>query len=299
MPQGLSNKTPIARLGEIGLIKQIEGMCHSHQTVIQGIGDDTAVVSYLREKFLLLTTDMMYEGVHFKKTMPARGIGHKAIASSISDIAAMGGVPKYALVSIGISSQTQWGFIRQLYQGMNTTAKKYHVRIIGGDTIKSDRLVFNVTIVGEVNKNKCVTRAGAKHGDQIFVTGPLGKSLSSGKHLAFTPRIQEARYLTENFKPTAMIDVGHILRESKVGAVIHEEKIPKRPKASLKNALFDGEDYELIFTLSKLHAQKLLQQKQKVYSFYHVGEIIKGHDLQVLDRKGNMTKIPQQAYQHF
>jgi thiamine-monophosphate kinase len=257
MPARSVKKVKLSDLGEFGLIERIKKQAGSFPSGIKGIGDDTAVVPLSSTKHLLLTTDMLLEGVHFTLKMPAAAIGHKAIASSISDIAAMGGVPKYAVVSLGVPASVSWPVVSKIYQGMQRTAKKFGVGIVGGDTVKSKKIIINVALTGEVKKSEVIYRSGAHVGDQVFVTGPLGKSLLSGWHLCFNPRAIEAQYLVKKYKPTAMIDIsdgviadlGHILSESRVGAVIDEDLIPKRRGAQLKEALYDGEDFELLFTL--------------------------------------------------
>ena len=133
---------------------------------------------------------MLIEGIHFNRQLPSRSIGRKAIGCSISDIAAMGGIPKYALVSLGVPSGLKLQFVRDVYKGMYQLAKTFSVDIIGGDTVKSNRITINVAMVGEAKKHDIVYRKGARIGDQIFVTGRLGKSLSSRYHVRFTPRIK-------------------------------------------------------------------------------------------------------------
>jgi len=262
--------TKLSQIGEFGFIDLIRKQMGSSGKRVRGIGDDTAVVPSLKNKKLLLTTDMFLEGVHFSRRTPAKAIGHKAMAANLSDIAAMGGVPKYALVAMGVSGSLKWKYLRQIYEGMNKTAKEFGVEILGGDTVQSNKIIINVSLIGEAQRHELLTRCGAKKGDQIFVTGRLGRSLQSGWHLRFKPRIEESRYLVKKFKPTSMIDIsdglaadlGHILKESKVGAVIYEDKIPRRGQASLKNALYDGEDFELIFTLSHEDAKRIKRQKK-------------------------------------
>ena len=272
----------IAKIGEFGLIDIIRKSVPVSRDVIRGIGDDTAVLPYNKDKYLLLTTDMLAEDVHFTRQMNAVEVGHKALACNISDIAAMGGTPTYAVVSIGLPNvSAKW--VKDLYKGMSDIAKQFNVSIVGGDTIKSDKIVINVALMGEVKKKYLVTRDGAKAGNQIFVTGPLGGSLKSGRHLTFTPRLSQARFLVKNFKPTAMMDISdglagdlnHILKASRVGAKLFEESIPQNKGVTLKQAMTDGEDFELLFTLPPAKAQELMdwQVKQKAFYFYPIGVI--------------------------
>ncbi|MEK6538774.1 MAG: thiamine-phosphate kinase [Nitrospirota bacterium] len=294
----------ISQIGEFGLINLLKKYKGSSKfCVVRGIGDDTAVVPLDAKRYLLLTTDMLMEGVHFTRRMPARAIGHKALACSISDIAAMGGNPRYALVSLGVPGNLSWAFVRDLYKGMDALARQFGVAIVGGDTIKSAKVVINIALTGEVGKDKVVYRSGARPGDLIFVTGPLGKSLSTGWHWKFIPRVKEARYLVRHARPTAMIDIsdglaadlGHILEESKVGAVLEETKIPRRAGANLRQALYDGEDFELLFTVSRRKAA-LLEKKK----FYPVGEIVhRAKGLALQDKNRKLTKIFPRGYTHF
>jgi len=241
------------------------------------------VLPYTKDKYLLLTTDMLAQDGHFTRQMPPRLIGHKALACSISDIAAMGGLPTFAVVSIGVPKDLPVRFIEDVYKGMQATARDFHISIVGGDTIKADKIIINVALLGEVEKKYLVTREGAHAGDWIFVTGPLGGSLKSGRHLNFTPRLAQGRFLVENFKPSAMMDISdglagdinHILKASRVGARLDCESLPRHKGVSLLQALGDGEDFELVFTLAKNKARKLMdwQAVRKAFYFYPVGII--------------------------
>ena len=306
MPARADKKVKLSDLGEFGFIDLVKKQTKRPSSVIRGIGDDTAVLPLSSKKHLLLTTDMLLEGVHFTGKMPARAIGHKALACSISDIAAMGGIPKYAVVSLGVPPSCSWSLVSQIYRGIQKTAKKFNIGIVGGDTIKSRKIIINIALVGEVKKSELVYRKGARSGDQIFVTGPLGGSLSSGKHLRFNPRVAEAQYLVKKGKPTAMIDIsdglaadlGHILSESRVGAIIEERLIPKRQGSGLKQALYDGEDFELLFTLPPAKARPL--QEKSNFKFYHMGEIIsKSRGLQLKTAAGHLKKLDIKGYTHF
>lgn len=298
--------TKLSKLGEFGVINLLKKYQGSSVSVVRGIGDDTAVVPLDAKRYLLLTTDMLMEGVHFKRTAPARAIGRKALACSISDIAAMGGSPRYALVSLGVPGNLPWAFVRDFYKGMDALAREFGVAIVGGDTVRSAKVVINVALTGEARKSDIVYRSGARAGDQIFVTGPLGKSLPTGWHLKFIPRIKEAQYLVRHVRPTSMIDIsdglaadmGHILDESKVGAVLEEKKIPWRAGASLHEALYDGEDFELLFTVPASKAVLLLKQKR--FRFYPIGEIVsRAKGLLLRDKSGDLTKTAPRGYTHF
>jgi thiamine-monophosphate kinase len=283
----------ISQLGEFGLIDALKKYVPVSKAVIKGIGDDTAVLPYSKKEYLLLTTDMLCEDTHFTRRMPSRAIGHKALACSISDIAAMGGWPTFAVVSIGVPKNLSVRFIKDVYKGMRRTARDFNVSIVGGDTIKTDKIVINVALLGMVEKKYLTTRDGAKAGDWIFVTGPLGGSLESGRHLNFSPRLAQARFLVEKFRPSAMIDISdglsgdlnHILEAGRVGARLDDTSIPRQRRGrharhsqlfvSLSQALNDGEDFELLFTLSPVRARSLMdwQVRQKSFYFYPIGTI--------------------------
>ncbi len=284
----------IASIGEFALIDLLHKCLPVSQRVIKGIGDDTAVLPYAKGRYLLFTTDMMAENVHFLKSMKPQAIGHKALACNISDIAAMGGLPTFAVVSLGLPKNLPVRFVEDIYKGMQALAKKFNVSIVGGDTIKSDKIIINVALLGEVEEKHLVTRHEARVGDWVFVTGPLGGSFKSGKHLNFMPRLEQAQFLVKNFKPNAMMDVSdglagdlnHILRQSKVGVCLDEELIPRLKGVSVKQALTDGEDFELLFTMSADKAQQLMawQNKRRAFYFYPIG-IISGDERQTLKTK--------------
>lgn len=273
----------ISSVGEFGLIDILKKHSPVAKAVIKGIGDDTAVLPYTKDKYLLLTTDMMAEDVHFNRRMNPKGVGHKALACNISDIAAMGGLPTYAVISIGLPRGLKLAFVEDIYRGMQALAKQFGVSLVGGDTIQSDKIVINVALVGEVEKKYLVTRDGARAGDWIFVTGALGGSFKSGRHLTFTPRVEQARFLVKKFKPSAMMDISdglagdlnHILKASRVGAQLDETSIPRHKGVNLKQVLSEGEDFELLFMLSQIKAKSLIdwQRKTQRWFFYPIGRI--------------------------
>ncbi|MCR4337011.1 MAG: thiamine-phosphate kinase [Candidatus Omnitrophica bacterium] len=287
----------LANLGEFGLIDWIKKIAPTTRDVINGIGDDTAVLKTSVGKYLLLTTDMLIEGSHFTRRMDPQRIGHKALACNISDIAAMGGIPKFAVVSLGVPSTLNGSFVKNIYQGMNRLAKKFNVSIVGGDTNKSPHIVINVALTGEVSRENFVLRKGARPGDKIYVTGPLGGSFQSGKHLLFIPRVKESQLLVKKSKPSSMIDISdglaadlnHILKHSGVGAILEEENIPCAPGAQLDQALYEGEDFELLFTLSS----------KKTTKFDCIGEIVARSGIWLKDKKGKLKKISAKGFRHF
>jgi len=296
----------ISKLGEFGLIDRLRKATRLDSSVIKGIGDDCAVLKYDKAKFQLFTCDMLVEGVDFSSRAQPYLIGRKAIAVSISDIAACAGIPHYCLVSLGVPKNTSVEFIDKLYKGMVEIANKYKINICGGDLSRAQKLTIDVSMLGLVEKKNLVLRGGAKKGDIIFVTGRLGGSIY-GKHFKFTPRIKEAQFLTKNYKINSMIDISdgliqdlsQILKESRAGAVIYEELIPQsRAARNLSDALYSGEDFELLFTMPPQEAARLIRKKLK---FIHlIGAIVKqGCGLILVDRKNKGETIQAKGFRHF
>ncbi|MCX5678379.1 MAG: thiamine-phosphate kinase [Candidatus Omnitrophica bacterium] len=263
----------IKDVGEIKLIERISKGIKLDASVIKGIGDDTAVMAWpgqatVAGKYLLYTCDMLVEDVHFtrQRTTPFQ-IGWKAMARNLSDIAAMGGVGRYAVVSIGVDPGKGLSFVDEVYKGIKAVCSKFKVNIVGGDMSRSKKTIIDISLIGEVEKRKLVTRSGAKKGDLILVTGSFGGSIKR-KHLNFTPRIDEARQLVNNFRVNSMIDVtdglvldlSRILKASRMGARIHQSLIPVSEDAeSFESAITDGEDFELLFTMGANEARRFFK----------------------------------------
>lgn len=295
----------LKEVGEFHLIERIKKTIRTDSSVFKGIGDDCAVLKYTKSKFQLLTCDMIVEGVDFLLSDSAYLIGRKALAISVSDIAACGGIPLYSVVSLAVNKNTPVAVIDQLLRGLNSIAREYKINIVGGDLSRSDKIMINTTILGWVEKKRLVLRNGARIGDTIFVTGSLGGSIR-GKHLKFIPRLKEARYLVENFLPTAMIDISdgltqdlmHVLRESKVGAEIFADLIPiSRQALGLADALNSGEEFELLFTLTPAQAKKISAKRKFV--FYPIGKIIdKRYGLRLVE-KNKAKAISPRGFRHF
>jgi thiamine-monophosphate kinase len=296
----------LKQIGEFGLIEHIAAKIKTDKSVICGIGDDAAVLSYTRDKYLLLTTDMLIEGVHFRKREASFSqIGRKALAVNISDIAAMGGVARYAVVSAGFPKQLSLRAVDDIMRGINMLAQEFDINIVGGDTVRSDRIVLSISLVGEVEKRNLTLRSGAKVGDLIFVTGTLGGSKRL-RQFNFIPRVKEAQGIIKRFKPTAMIDLSdglaadlqRIAEQSRVGAVIFAQSIPVSRGASLKGALYEGEDFELLFTMSLDSARKFY--KQDKFPITCIGKIVrKNRGLSVIDKKTKMYPLKRKGFRHF
>lgn len=294
-------------IGEFGLIELLKKKLHVSSDIIKGIDDDAAVMTYSAKEYLLLTTDMIVEDVHFRRTDNPVWIGQKAISCNVSDIAAMGGIPKFAVVSIGLPINLAVSYVTKIYQGLEKRAKEFGVVIVGGDTVRSDKIIINVALTGIVEKRNLVLRSGAQKGDFIFVSGKLGKSLSTKHHLAFKPRLKESQFLVKHCKPTSMIDIsdglapdlGHILKQSQAGARLKEGKIPRRLNASLKEALYDGEDFELLFTVSPKQLNRSIRIP-KEFSFTHIGEITgRSGEITLVDQKLKVRRISTKGFEHF
>ncbi|MCG2711893.1 MAG: thiamine-phosphate kinase [Candidatus Omnitrophica bacterium] len=299
----------LKQLGEFNFIRAIAKGCVNHKSVVKGIGDDAAVVRLEKNLFLLFTTDMLIEDVHFKRNQAARFIGHKAIACSISDIAAMGGVPRYALVSVAFPKNLKASIALDIYRGMHKTAKKFGLSIIGGDTNSAHKIIINVSMCGVAVGKKFILRNGACTGDFVFVTGRLGGS-HAGRHLKFLPRLKEARFLVERYPVNAMIDIsdglisdlGHIIEMSKKGAVLWQENIPVSPDAkTLEDAYYQGEDFELLFTVPQSCADDLKRRWPfKKVKLTCIGEITtEGKGLRIKDVKGKLRKAKGLGWRHF
>ncbi|MBU4377113.1 MAG: thiamine-phosphate kinase [Candidatus Omnitrophica bacterium] len=297
----------IKTLGEFGLIERVKKKAIPLKSAVLGIDDDCAVIDYTKDRYLLLTVDMLIDGVHFnlRKAGPKR-VGRKALAVSLSDIAAMGGVPKYCLISVGLPPNMPVKVVDDFYAGFVKLAKEYKVELIGGDTNKSDKLICDVCVVGEVEKHRLVKRSGAKIGDKIYVTGRLGGSIKV-KQYNFTPKVKEARILVKNFKVNAMIDISdglssdlrHIAESSNTGALIYEKDIPISKGSSLKGALTDGEDFELLFTMPGNVNEKVLTKKLGV-RVSMIGEIVAEYkNVTIVDKSGKRVGLKPAGYRHF
>lgn len=289
----------LSQIGEFGLIERLAKLLGKPpKPVVVGIGDDAAVLE--KPKYLLVTTDTLIENVHFKLGRASSAttyinLGYKAMAVNISDIAAMGGEPTYALVTIGAPKEFSVKAIEDLYRGL----KKHGIPIIGGDTVQSPKeLVINVVLLGEVEKECLLLRSGARVGDYILVTGKFGgqaaAKFDSRKAEKPKGRLKEARMIAKTGLASSMIDssdglvcsIREICKASKVDARIDFGSVPVAKGATFKQALFGGEEYELVFTVSKSKAVKLAKLIPQVSI---VGRIVR-------QGKGN---LPKGGYEHF
>ncbi len=248
----------LSDLGENRVVAELTRALVLGADVRVGAGDDCAVIGRPRgARWQLLKTDAVIEGVHFLPDEDPRRIGWKALCRAISDIAAMGGTPQHALITLATPPSTDFARVRGIYAGLRKAARRFGVSIVGGETARSSGPLFlNVALTGTVERTRCILRSGGRPGDALYVTGRLGGSIA-GKHLDFTPRMTEARWLTENFRLHAMMDLSdglaadlpRLAASSRCAFTLDESAVPKTKGCSTAQALTDGEDYELLFAL--------------------------------------------------
>ena len=309
-------------MNELELIARLTRSLPANASVVAGAGDDCAVLDCGQPgRYLLFKTDAVVQGVHFTKEAAPEQIGHKALGRCLSDIAAMAGRPLAALVTLALPDNFSPDFVERIYAGLNALAQRHGVAIAGGETTRNpERLLISISMVGDVARDKCVLRSGAKAGDAIFVTGELGGS-RAGKHLDFTPRLAEAQWLAEHFPLHAMIDVSdglagdlrHILRLSQLGAELLSRAIPvsraakmqaraeSSSKPPLLSALGDGEDFELLFTVAGSQAVALLDGWKKQFPDLRlscIGRITEERGLKLRDKTG-LHSLETHGYVHF
>jgi len=294
------------KLGEFGLIKRFQRKIKTDASVIKGSGDDCAVLALDKGHYQLFTCDMLVEGRDFTSQTDLSLAGRKALAVSISDIASCAGIPRYAVISLGLPEKISVEKVDKISQGIFSLAREYKINIVGGDLSSADKIIIDVAMLGVVEKKNLCLRQGAKTGDLSLVSAPLGGSIRE-KHLKFTPRLKEARFLVKQVKVNAMIDIsdglvqdlGHILETSQAGAVLYEEFIPlSRAARGLDDALYSGEDFELLFTLSPRAAKKLCRQRE--FNFKPIGQIMpKGYGLKIINRENKAINLKIEGYNHF
>lgn len=274
--------TPLQSLGENAVLKRILSCVSNAPASPEGPGDDCAVVARNDEWDTLLKTDVVVENVHFTPDTEPRRIGRKALGRAVSDIAAMGGIPEHALITILTYKERPVELLEGIYRGIDEMANLFNISICGGETssIPYDGLIINVALTGRVERGQAVLRSGGKVDDILFVTGPLGGSFPSGHHLDFVPRVNEARALMQQrFIPTAMMDLSdglgadlpRLAQASGCGYELTETIIPCNPGCTTSQAINDGEDYELLLTLSPSDARRI--QQLEGITLYPIGKL--------------------------
>ncbi len=325
-------------LGEFGFIDRIrpETLVRP-ESVILGIGDDCSVCRSSPDRVTLLTTDLLVGGVHFHlEKIPPDLLGRKSIAVNLSDIAAMGGFPKQALVSIAIPDTTRVETLDAIYEGMKSMAREFDVNLVGGDTTASpEHLVINVALVGEAREEEVLYRSGALKDDVVFLTGPVGDSAAGldillenrsfdGKdslvqtHLNPRPHLKEGRIIATQKAAHSMIDVsdglagdlGHVCARSGVGAIVEEARIPTTELFraycerfgldATRLATHVGEDYVLLGTVPENSAATLEKALESAgCGFYRIGRIVEEPGIRLTARDGSTRKIKPSGWNHF
>ena len=298
-------------MGELGFLRWIrERVGRRGGRIVVDTGDDAAVLKFGAAD-VLFKTDGVIDGVHFDsaKARP-EDIGHKAIARCLSDIAAMGGLPSFAVVAMMAPRNADERYLRRVYLGMEKTARAFRTSIVGGDFASHPgKLAITVALLGEAAGVDPVRRSGARPGDVVGVTGPLGGSIL-GRHLTFTPRVKEGRRLAKVV--SAMIDVsdgvatdlGHLCRESGAGAVLDERRVPvsaaarrlskKDGRTPLAHALCDGEDYELLYAAAPERARRI----EAAGLGRSIGEIVAAEGLFLKRRDGRLEELTAKGWEH-
>ena len=317
-------------LGELEIINRIRRLSNHKgnrkgrlsRLVRAGIGDDCAVVRLPPGWEALVTTDFSLEDVHFRRRWhPADVVGHRCLARGLSDIAAMGGEPLAAFLSLALPPNLPQRWVDNFFQGFMNLAEQFKITLAGGDTAQSPNgILADIAVIGSVPKGKAVLRSGAGPGDLIYVTGKLGGAaavlrslLSSPRtrlrpsdhpaHFYPVPRIDVGKYLRGHKLAAAMIDISdglstdlnHICDESGVGSRIEAEKIPRAENATLELALHGGEDYELLFTAP---ASRHVPKKIGGISVTRIGEIVRGRGMRIL-RGGKWQRFSPRGWEHF
>lgn len=330
----------VSEIGEFGLIDQLARMVSTAEDnkapawrhLILGIGDDAA--AWQGEATIqLATVDALVQDVHFRLNLTSWAeLGWKAIAINLSDIAAMGGQPRYALVSLALPDETEVENVTSLYQGMLELARRFEVAIVGGNISRAPLLVINVTVFGNAEGQNLLTRSAAKVGDEVAVTGYLGAAAAGlemlTKRLQFDaeataslkkafvqpyPRIAEGQALVKcgvkaaiDISDGLISDLNHICHSSQVGARIEVERVPIAPTVkanfgtrALELALSGGEEYELLFTARP----GVIESVRSAVScpVIVIGEIVadKASKITLVDKKGNPVSLPRTGWDHF
>jgi thiamine-monophosphate kinase len=322
-------------IAEKALIAQVRRMAaRAKNPAIQtGIGDDCAVLRLVsdrrKQKDALVTTDFTLEGIHFRRDWhPAESVGHRCLARGLSDIAAMGGEPVAAFLSLALPRDLPQSWVGRFARSLISLAERYGVTLAGGDTAESPNgILADIVVVGAVPKGKAVLRSGARPGDRIYVSGELGGSAAAvwqmrkkpkrklnpreySRHFYPEPRIELGRILREKGLATAIIDISdglstdlaHICEESGVGAEIEAEVIPRasvgKParEVDLQFALHGGEDYELLFTAPR---GKRVPSRITGVPITHIGHITRGRKIFLRNRAGVGYELQPRGWEHF
>ncbi|GAC1626289.1 MAG: thiamine-phosphate kinase [Candidatus Acidiferrum sp.] len=321
---------------ENSLIRRIERSAsrYASSKLSLGIGDDAALFSPRAGYKMVLTCDWFLEGTHFmRQKHPPDSIGWKCLARAVSDIAAMGGVPKCFLLSLAVPNSHTQNWLDEFLRGLGHAARQLQCPLAGGDTTERNELLINVTVVGEVKTGHAVLRCGARPGDIIYVSGTLGeaemglqllrkakriptkKSPLLRKHLYPRPRLKLGRWLAEKRVVTAMMDVSdglssdlpRLCEASGIGARVEATKLPKLPQplmadtdrgAAQQLALHGGDDYELLFTVPRGKVREIPPSLDGL-SLTAIGETTKGRRILLINKQGGAQPLAAQGWDPF
>ncbi len=309
----------VSDLGEMNLIERLKRRLGRTPLVVLGIGDDTAVLRRptlpgvgASDTVLLLASDMVVEGVHFTRaSVSPRAIGWKALAGNVSDVAAMGGRPCAAVVSLGLPRTIPVRFVEALYRGLSACARRFGLAIVGGDTVRAPCVIVDVAILGVADRRRLALRRGARIGDQLYVTGRLGNSLRSGRHARFLPRLREAVWLTRRGAVHAMIDVSdglssdlwQVARASRATLRVEAARIPTARgltgRRGLHRALTDGEDFELLVAVPPREAKRLPRRIGRC-PLTRIGSVVgRGARVELQEPDGTVRPLAPGGFRHF
>jgi thiamine-monophosphate kinase len=306
------------------LIDRIRRTARGNRSVGTGIGDDCAVLRLPRSHEALVTTDFSLEDVHFRREWhPSDSVGHRCLARGLSDIAAMGGVPRAAFLSLALPPDLSQKWVDQFVAGLLKLAKRYSVPLAGGDTAQSPAgILADIVVLGSAPAGKAILRSGAKPGDLLYVTGALGSSSSAlnrlrdgeklkpkshPKHFYPEPRIAIGQFLREKKLASAMIDISdglstdlaHICDESKVGAVVYGNSLPMANglgDGGLQLALHGGEEYELLFTAKP---GRRIPKEIGGVPITRIGEMVREKQMKLAQPDGTAMILRSAGWQHF
>lgn len=300
---------------------------HLGFAIVAGIGDDCAVLRMGQGSNILVTTDFSLEGIHFRRDWHSpESIGHRCLTRGLSDIAAMGGEPIAAFLSLALPNNLPQTWVRRFHRGLLRLAQHYRVTLAGGDTAQSPHGVLaDIVVLGTVPQSEAALRSGARPGDRVFVSGALGGSTAAllqlrtrgrsksderryPRHFYPDPRLRLGRSLRERKIATAMIDtsdglstdLSHICKESGVGAEIEQSRIPRalvgNQAVDLDLALHGGEDYELLLTVSPgRHVPPVLNDVRLT----EIGRITRGKKILLRSADGEIRELKPQGWEHF
>ena len=298
----------LGEIGEHAAIQRLVGQLSQHADLVVPAGDDCAVTRQSGSAFdQVFTTDPVIEGVHFLAEHEPRRVGNKAVGRVLSDIAAMGAQPQWLLVNVVAPPSVAMARLEGVYEGMQALATRFGATIIGGDLAEGSALEIHVFGTGLVPSGQALLRSGAQSGDALLVTGLLGGSIQ-GRHLDFEPRVEHGIFLRETGVVNAMMDVSdglatdlrHVLKQSGVGAELFADQVPC--EGTLEQALFDGEDFELLLSVPQANVPALQARWGDRFAepLTVFGRITEGSgDLVLSEPDGTRRMLKAKAFEHF